>query len=211
MVQRALQTITIFEALMSKYDGSDARIIQKRISPLLSVFLFALLVACSDTGTQRNLPAGGDFILQSADGPFDTKAERGKVLLLYFGYTSCPDNCSPIYGAQALKRLSAEERARVRMVLVTVDPERDTAQRLKEYTAYFHPDMIGVTGTPDEIDAVAKRYGVGYKKQPVRPNGSYAVDHSQQTYIVAPDGKLVAVLGYNAPVEKVVDAVKKLL
>ncbi|QFY45059.1 SCO family protein [Candidatus Methylospira mobilis] len=170
-----------------------------------------MIAACSGAGPQAKLPAGGDFILQSADGPFDTQAQRGKVLLLYFGYTSCPDNCSPIYGAQALKRLSAEERARVRMVLVTVDPQRDTTQRLKDYTAYFHPEMIGVTGTVDEIDAVAKRYGVGYEKQPVRPNGSYAVDHSQQTYVIAPDGKLAAVLGFDTPVEKVVAAVRKLL
>jgi protein SCO1 len=195
---------------MLRYDGSSY-CCRDRISRLMSFILVALLAACSDAGNPAAMPVGGDFMLQSADGLFDTKALRGKVLLLYFGYTSCPDNCLPIYGAQALKRLSADERARVRMILVTVDPERDTAQRLKEYTAYFHPEMIGVTGTLAEIDAVAKRYGVGYEKQPVRPNGSYAVDHSQQTYVVAPDGKLVDVLGFDSPVDKVVDAVRKLL
>lgn len=156
---------------------------------------------------------GGDFVLQSAAGPFDTKAQRGKVLLLFFGYTHCPDICPTFLGtgAQALNRLSAEERKRVRLVLVSVDPERDTPAGLAEYTAFFHPDMVGVTGSPVEIAAIAKRYGAGYVKQPARPDGSYAVDHSAQTYVVAPDGRLAATLELGVPVDKVVEAVRKLL
>lgn len=159
------------------------------------------------------LPAGAEFVLQSADGPVDSKSLRGKVLLIYFGYTNCPDICPAALatGGQVLKMLSNEERARVKLILVSVDPERDSVAHLKEYTAFFHPDMLGLTGTPGEVAALAKAYGAGYARQPARPDGSYAVDHTTSTYVVAPDGKLSAVLDLGAPTDTVVSAVRKLL
>lgn len=171
----------------------------------------ALLAACSDS--RPSLPGGGDFVLRSADGPFDTRAQRGKVLLLFFGYTNCPDVCPTFLGngAQALNRLTAQERSRVRIVLVGVDPARDTPAKLKEYTAFFHPEMIGITGTPDEVAAVARQYGAVFVLQPPRPDGAYAVDHSAQTYVVGPDGRLAAFLGLGTPPDEVAAAVRKLL
>jgi protein SCO1/2 len=177
--------------------------------------LFAVLLGgCSDNRTSPpGAPAGGDFVLRSADGSVDTRALRGKVLLIYFGYTHCPDVCpaSLAAGAQALNALSAEERAKVRLIMVSVDPERDTPARMKEYAAYFHPEMIGVTGTAEEIGAIAKAYGAGYIRQPARPDGSYAVDHTTRTYVVAPDGKLAVSLELNAPADKYLETVRGLL
>lgn len=183
------------------------------IARFLILAAAALLAACSDSRPPAGAPVGGDFVLQSAAGPFDTKAQRGKVLLVYFGYANCPDICpaSLSYGGQALNKLSAAERERVRLVMVSVDPERDTPVRLKEYAAFFHPEMVGVTGSPQEIENVAKLFGAGYVRQPTRPDGSYAVDHSSQTYVVSPDGKLAARLDLGTPVDKIVDAVRKLL
>lgn len=159
------------------------------------------------------LPAGADFVLQSADGAVDSKTLRGKVLLIYFGYTRCPDVCpaSMAAGAMALKTLSAEERSRVRLLMVSVDPERDTLKHLKEYTAYFHPELIGVTGSADEIAALAKAFGAGYIRQPAAADGSYAVDHTTATYVVDPEGRLAAVLELGAPNDKIVSTVRKLL
>ncbi len=186
-----------------------------RIYFTLLSLLATLLAGCSDSSTQSapGVPVGGDFILQSADGRVDTRALRGKVLLVYLGYTHCPDVCpaSLAAGAQALSTLTAEERAKVRLIMVSVDPERDTPALLKEYAAYFHPEMIGVTGSAEEIAAVAKSFGAGYIRQPTRPDGSYAVDHTTRTYVVAPDGKLAAALELNTPVEKYVDTVRGLL
>lgn len=178
--------------------------------PLL---LAVLLGACSGDGTPPGTPAGGDFTLRSADGLVDTKALRGKVLLIYFGYTHCPDVCpaSLAAGAQALNAMSPEERAKVRLIMVSVDPERDTPQRLKEYAAYFHPEMLGVTGSAEEIAAVARAFGAGYVRQPAAPDGSYAVDHTTRTYVVAPDGRLAATLELNAPAAKYLDTVRGLL
>lgn len=185
------------------------------IASVSVAFLFAAYLAgCSDHGTPPpGTPTGGDFVLHSADGPVDTRALRGKVLLIYFGYSHCPDVCpaSLAAAAQALNALSADERAKVRLIMVSVDPERDTPARLKEYAAYFHPEMIGVTGTPEEIAAVARSFGAGYVRQPAQPDGSYAVDHTTRTYVVAPDGRLAASLELNAPAEKYQETVRGLL
>jgi len=182
-----------------------------------AAFATAFLVACSDSGNPERVlaarPAGGDFVLQGAAGPVDTKALRGNVLLVYFGYVNCPDVCpmSMAAGAAALNALAPAERARTRMIMISVDPERDTPAKLREYVAYFHPAMTGAVGTPAETAVIAKSFGAGYVRQPTRPDGSYAVDHSSQTYVVGPDGKLMELLPLGIATEKVVAVVRKLL
>ena len=184
---------------------------------LVLILAAMLLSACPDSGMGERVlvarPDGGDFVLQSAAGPVDTKALRGNVLLIYFGYVNCPDICpmSMAAGAAALNALTPAERTRTRMIMVSVDPERDTPAGLKDYVAYFHPAMIGAVGTPAETAAIAKSFGAGYQRQPTRPDGTYAVDHSSQTYVVGPDGKLMDMLPLGIPTDKVVAAVRKLL
>ncbi len=181
---------------------------------LLAFLLVATALAgCSEQRVEPPASRGGDFRLRSADGPVDTGALRGKVLLIYFGYTHCPDVCpaSLAAAAQALNALSPEERAKVRLIMVSVDPERDTPARLKEYAAYFHPEMIGVTGSAEEIAAVAQSFGAGYVRQPAKPDGSYAVDHTTRTYVVAPDGRLAVSLELNTPAEKYLETVRGLM
>lgn len=184
----------------------------KRISLIFLALLLGALLAC-EPARDPHLPTGADFRLQTADGTLDSKDLRGKVLLLYFGYTNCPDICPAAMaaGAQALKSLSDSERARVKLLMVSVDPERDTPAHLKEYTAFFHPEMIGATGTPEEIAALAKAFGAGYMKQARKSDGSYAVDHTSSTYIIGPDGKLAGVQDAAASVDKVVAILRKLL
>jgi protein SCO1/2 len=184
---------------------------------LVLILAAMLLSACPDSGMGERVlvarPDGGDFVLQSAAGPVDTKALRGNVLLIYFGYVNCPDICpmSMAAGAAALNALTPAERTRTRMIMVSVDPERDTPAGLKDYVAYFHPAMIGAVGTPAETAAIAKSFGAGYQRQPTRPDGTYAVDHSSQTYVVGSDGKLMELLPLGIPTDKVVAAVRKLL
>ena len=155
-------------------------------SVLAVVVLVGLLVlTTSRQGSQSpSGPSGSDFVLQSADGVVDSKTLRGKVLLIYFGYTNCPDICpaSLANGGQALNALTSDERAKVKMLLVSVDPARDTLARLKEYTAYFHPEMQGITGSAAEIAALAKSFGAGYVAQAAKADGSYAVFQNQKIY-----------------------------
>lgn len=184
---------------------------------LAAALAFTLLAACSDSGTGERVlvarPEGGDFVLQSAAGPVDTKALRGNVLLVYFGYVNCPDICpvSMAAGAAALNALTPQERVKAKMIMISVDPERDTPAKLKEYVAYFHPAMVGAVGTPAETATIAKSFGAGYVRQPTRPDGSYAVDHSSFTYVIGPDGKLAEMLPMGVATDKVVATVRKLL
>lgn len=157
---------------------------------------------------------GGDFTLESAAGPVSLKDYRGKLVLLYFGYTYCPDICPTSLAAtsEGLKLLTPEEQAKVAMIFVSVDPKRDTPARLKEYVEFFHPAMVGVTAGPEVIAEVAKRYGVFYAEQKVETaGGGYVVDHSADTFVIAPDGKVVAKIAHATPPDQVAAAIRKYL
>ena len=163
---------------------------------------------------RANLVAGGDFTLQSAGGPVSLSNYRGKLVLLYFGYTYCPDVCptSLAATAEALKQLAPEELARVAMIFVSVDPKRDTPARLKEYAEFFHPAIVGVTGTPEAVAEVAKRYGVFYAEQKVATAGDgYVVDHSSDTFVVAADGQVVSKIAHATPPDQVVGVIRQYL
>lgn len=158
-------------------------------------------------------PGGGDFVLDSADGPLDTATLRGRIALVFFGYTHCPDICPTSLAtiAQALAQLSPEELARVRTVFVSLDPERDTPALLKDYVAFFHPSMIGVTGKPESVAAVAARYGVVFGRQEVGGKAGYVIDHSAWTYVVGPDGRLANRLPPAATAEQTLAEIRKQL
>lgn len=186
--------------------------------PLLALALMlaaALGVAWYGLGRnpQASTDSTADFVLQSADGPLDTRNLRGQVVLVYFGYTYCPDICptSLTATAQALADLTPTELARVKTVFVSVDPERDTPVRLKEYAAFFHPSMVGVTGTAEQIAKAAAAYGAIYLRQPPGNSGNYAVDHSTWTYVLAPDGHLASRIAHGSSAAQVATEIRKWL
>lgn len=162
-------------------------------------------------GTAVAWPLGGDFTLQSAGGPVSLKDYRGKVVLLTFGYTFCPDVCPTSLAtlAAGLKLLTPEESGRVAAVFASVDPERDTPARLKEYVAFFHPALIGVSGTPQALAAVAKQYGAYYAKQNTGQAGGYVMDHTADTYVIAPDGRLMGRIPHAALPAEVASEIRK--
>ncbi|EXI67865.1 MAG: BsSco [Candidatus Accumulibacter sp. SK-11] len=145
-------------------------------------------------------PVGGDFVLQGPQGPVALADYRGKVVLIYFGYTWCPDVCPTSLSllAQAIADLEPAERERVQAIFISVDPERDTPARLKEYAPFFHPTLIGLSGSREQVAAVATAYGSSYQKQPANAEGNYAVDHSSATYVVDPQGRLAGSLPHAA-------------
>lgn len=156
-------------------------------------------------------PRGGDFTLRSPNGFTSLHDYRGKVVLLYFGYTFCPDICPTSLGftTQALAALTPDEQEKVQMLFVTVDPERDTLDKLKTYTAYFHPKILGLSGTPEEISRAARLYGVMYAKQNTGSAGGYVVDHSAYTYVITPDGSLLKSLDHGTPPAQVLEAIRE--
>jgi len=187
------------------------------IAGLLAALVLGLAFFWMPEMPERPLPkasiaAGGDFTLESASGPVSLKDYRGKLVLVYFGYTFCPDICptSLASTAEGLKQLKPEEAARVAMVFISVDPERDTPPRLKEYAEFFHPSLVGVTGTPENLAEIAKRYGVFYARQKVETaGGGYVVDHSADTYVVGPNGQLVGKIAHATPPDRVVAEIRK--
>jgi protein SCO1/2 len=159
-------------------------------------------------------PAGGDFELRGADGPVGLSDFRGKVVLLYFGYTWCPDICPTNLAiiAYALKQLTPQERDRVQVLFVSVDPERDTPGRLAEYAAYFDPGILGITGSEAQVAAAAARYGAAYRRTEQTDSAmGYLVDHSAFTYVIDRDGRLVDTLAHATPAEAILARVRGLL
>ncbi|MCP4285101.1 MAG: SCO family protein [Gammaproteobacteria bacterium] len=159
-------------------------------------------------------PPGGDFTLNSADGPVSLADFRGRLVFLFFGYTKCPDVCptSLSYLNKALNGLTDDEQKQVGALFVSVDPKRDSLDTLKEYAGYFHPNIVGVTGSDTEIAAVADLYGARYYE--VDLDGSefgYAVNHSAVTYLITQDGVLRFIFPHMTPSQVMVDAVRHLL
>ena len=157
---------------------------------------------------------GGDFVLHSSHGEFSLQQLRGKVVLLYFGYTKCPDVCPTSLSiiAQALNALSETELKSVQAVFVSVDPKRDSFKVLDEYVSYFHPNLMGVTGSAREIAEAAKRYGVQYEEVPLKGSSfGYAVNHSAKTYVITPEGELRFVFPHETPSFMILEAIRYLL
>jgi protein SCO1/2 len=162
---------------------------------------------------QAGMAAGGEFTLESAKGPVSLKDYRGKLVLIYFGYTYCPDICpTSLAGTAAgLNLLDPDELAQVAVIFVSVDPERDTPARLKEYVEFFHPAMVGVTGTAENLAEIAKRYGAFYARQPVEAAGGYVVDHSSETYVVGREGQMLSKIAHAAPPDEVAAEIRRRL
>jgi len=135
-----------------------------------------------------------DFQLTDQDGrPARLSDYRGKVVLLEFGFTNCPNVCPMSLGNLAIlnQALQPGERQKVQVLFVTVDPQRDIPATLKEYMPFFDPSFRGLTGSPDQIAQVAKQYGVYYRRLPIagKPDG-YTMDHSAYLYVIDPGGRL---------------------
>jgi protein SCO1 len=131
------------------------------------------------------------FSLDDQDGrPVTAGDYRGKIVLLYFGYTHCPDACPTTLTnlSEALRRLGPEA-SRVRVLFVTVDPARDTLAVMKRYVGAFGPQFVGLRGDDDALTALSKRYRIAYHREPPDRNGYYAVDHSSAVFIFDASGR----------------------
>jgi len=138
---------------------------------------------------------GGPFTLEDGNGKQVTDRDfRGKYMLVYFGYTFCPDVCPTTLNgvAEALEQLG-DKAERLQPIFITVDPKRDTPEVMKRYTAAFSPRLTGLTGTPEQIAKVAREYRVYYAEHRTGPApNDFTVDHSSILYLIGPDGKFIA-------------------
>jgi len=153
---------------------------------------------------------GGDFTLFQGGKPVRLSDFHGKLVLMYFGFTSCPDVCPTTLTiiASALKQLTPEELDAVQPVFISIDPERDQGEKLDAYATYFHPSFIGITGTPDEVQNVANQYGGFFVKVESDSALGYLVEHTSKTYIVSKDGQYVSVLPHDMTRDLVLSAIR---
>ena len=170
---------------------------------------------------------GGDFELQKLDGsPFKLSDLRGKVVVLFFGYTACPDVC-PVTLAnwRTVRAKLAEQSSQVAFVFISVDPERDSPAVMQQYLAHFNQksrkqqleknqseneQILGLTGTIDQIEPLLEQYKVAVRKIPAE-FGRYTIDHTASLYIVGLNGELASIVPYGLPPEHVVGVIKGIL
>ncbi len=179
----------------------------------LVLFAPLLLAACNAQPTQPPLTSaplagaaiGGAFTLTDQDGKPRSDGEfNGKYRIVYFGYTNCPDICTPdmqnlMAGLKAFEKIAPALGAKIQPIFITIDPQRDTPAVLKQFVTAFHPRLIGLTGTEAQIADVAKKFAVYYGKVPGGKGDSYQMSHSQSPYLMGPDGKPLAILPADTP------------
>jgi len=155
---------------------------------------------------------GGPFTLTDQNGQKRSDSEfRGKLMIVYFGYTFCPDVCPADLMAitQALDALGPSAEG-IQPLFITVDPERD-APLLKDYVAAFHPTLIGLTGSPEEIRKIANAYKAYYRKVPGERKGEYSIDHTGVIYLMGRDGEYLGFLPPQTAPEKLTEVLRKYL
>lgn len=157
---------------------------------------------------------GGDFSLQSADGDFLLSRDGSPLNVIYFGYTQCPDICptSMSVMAYAFKQLTPEQLAQVQGILISVDPERDTLEHLKNYADFFHPQIVGLTDTPETILALSRQYGAFYQKAQIEGSAmGYTVDHTSAFYLTNAKGEVLETVSHSAAPDDLLAALKRQL
>ena len=159
-------------------------------------------------------PSGGEFTLDSTRGPVNLGDLEGKVVMLFFGFTSCPDVC-PLSLAKigaCLSSLEAEQAQDVGALFITLDPGRDTAERMHQYAEFFHPGIIGLTGSKGAIDELTARYGVTYERRQSPESAlGYTISHSDTILLLDRNGVLVDRVGNDEGSESLRGKVLELL
>ncbi len=166
--------------------------------------------APSVAGLVGNIQVGGPFALVDSQGKTVTdQTFRGRWMLVYFGYTYCPDVCPTELQAVAssLDKLGPLA-AQVAPLFITIDPERDTGRTLAEYTKLFDDRLVGLTGTPAQIAAAAKAYRVYYNKVTPKDASAYLMDHSSFLYLMGPDGQLRMLFKQGTSGDEIADAIR---
>ena len=182
--------------------------------------LILILTACSPKPEFKNIDITGstafgkDFSLLDPDGKVRTLADfKGKVVVMFFGYTQCPDICpTTLTEMQQVMTILGPQSDKVQVLFVTVDPERDTAAILKQYVPAFDPRFLGLRPTDDAaLEKIGKDFKIYYKKVPGNSPGSYTMDHTAGSYAFDPDGRLRLYIKHAQGPETLAHDLKELL
>ena len=180
----------------------------------LALFLFSEPAGFRGTAYGEPYPVAQEFELSRGDGSrLRLSQMRGKAVLLFFGYTSCPDVCPTTLAElkQALEKLGEEKAQQVEVLFVTVDPQRDTPERVQEYVDHFNPDFIGLSGSESELVPVWQKYGVFREIVDGTSAAGYIVNHTARVTLIDQDGNMRVSFAFETPVEDIVHDLNMLL
>jgi protein SCO1/2 len=188
------------------------------IRPLLAAALLGLLAACAPPAPFNateidGLSYGKDIGIPDTQGRIRRLDEfKDRVTVVFFGFASCPDVCpDTLMRLRAVKNALGAEAERVQVLLVTVDPERDTAERLEAYVRNFDESFIGLRPEPAELDKVVKAFHAIAVKMPTADGNDYTIDHSATLYIYDQDARMRLIARPDLPVDKLADDLRRLL
>jgi protein SCO1/2 len=179
---------------------------------VLAVGLLGAAMFRGSGAQDRVIPIGGPFNLVDGDGKPVTDADfRGKWMMVYFGYTHCPDACPTALQdmANALDELGPQKKD-VAALFITIDPERDTPAVMKDYVAAFNAGIVPLSGSPEAVGAAARAYRVYFAKHPTK-DGGYDMDHSSIIYLMDPRGRFVANFTHETPPDQIAAKLKTLV
>lgn len=181
---------------------------------IVGVLLFGRPADFRGTSYVEPYPPAPDFELARADGSsFRLSEMRDDIVLLFFGYTSCPDVCPTTLAElnQALEKLDEDEANKVQVIFVTVDPDRDTPERTQEYVNHFNPNFVGLSGSETELNIVWDEYGVFREIVDGPSAAGYLVNHTARVTLIDGNGNLRISFGFDMPVEDIVYDIKLIL
>ena len=186
-----------------------------RLLPLLLILLAAACSRQSEVPPLQGAKLQNAFTLTDGDGRSVSDSQfDGKYRLVYFGFTYCPDVC-PVdlqnigKAMRQLEKSDAKLAERVQPIFITVDPERDTPAVMKQYVSAFHPKIIGLTGTEQQIAAVAKKHGVFFQKEDQTGSSDYLVNHSRIALLFGPEGEPIAIVPHDQGADAIAAELKR--
>jgi protein SCO1/2 len=164
------------------------------------------------TVIQSPEPARNFTLTGSGGEQVNLRDFRGQAVLLYFGYTFCPDVCPAtlVELAQANERLG-DDAQKAQVIMISLDPDRDTPEQLEEYVTHFDPSFIGITGSEDEVAQVATQYGIFYEKHEGTIATGYLIDHTASVVVIDPDGHLRLIYPFGTPAEEIAEDIRHLV
>ncbi len=203
---------------------SGGRFKRKWLAAGLAALLFGLLLGWAITslldatytyhGTVIQSPdPAKSFTLSGPDGnPVSLQDFRGQAVMLYFGYTFCPDVCpATLVELARAKQLLGKDSENLQVIMVTVDPQRDTPENLEKYVTHFDPSFLGLTGSEDEIAAAATPFGIYYEKQEGSAASGYLMDHTASVVVLDPQGHLRLIYPFGTPGDEIAEDIEHLL
>jgi len=154
-----------------------------------------------------------DFKLTGINGDVSLSDYHGKLVLVYFGYTFCPDICPATLAnvGQALRKMGDDKASEIQTIMISLDPERDTPQKLAEYVIHFHPSFIGITGSNEKLAEVTSLYGIFYEKHEDGTATKYLIDHTATLLVIDREGYLKLVFPFGVTSDEIADDLKYML